>query len=268
MCRPYTPANKYSVALMPILHRAWGKYAQAGASGIALAVFIASELMLEKLVIVTGTVMTKLESWQMYMCYVPAEWFETRTWSPIDVLIGEYSPTFKIHFYAIAVALILTLLNSFYGFGRICQGEGRERLRALILQSVSTGLFLGLCILACFTAFWRTGELLVSPLSASLMCLFFMTFGVTMGIFTGSLLLRFSRAVCLGIAGGVASATALLMYIGELCLLHGHLYRFGTSFPFKGMGVLVLAPIDLLVILASGVLTWLILRAEYRRENI
>jgi hypothetical protein len=34
------------------------------------------------------------------------------------------------------------------------------------------------------------------------------------------------------------------------------------------MGVLVLAPVDLLVILASGALTWLILRAEYGRENM
>jgi hypothetical protein len=264
---PITLAVLLGVVLMPLFLRLWGKYAQACASGIALATFFTSELLLEKLVIVTGTVMAKLESWQMFMCYVPAEWYETRTWSPIDVLIGEYSPTFKIHFYAIAIVLILSMLNCFYGFGHIASGEGGERKRALILQSVSTGLFLGLCILACFTAFWRTGELLVSPLSASLMCLFFMTLGVTMGIYVGSLLLRHTRAVCLTTAGVVASATVLLMYVGEMCLLHRHLYRFGTAFLFRGMGALVLAPVDLLVILAPGLLTWLILRVEYRREN-
>jgi hypothetical protein len=59
----------------------------------------------------------------------------------------------------------------------------------------------------------------------------------------------------------------LLMYVGEMCLLHRHLYRFGTAFLFRGMGALVLAPVDLLVILAPGLLTWLILRVEYRREN-
>ena len=144
---PYLPISLAviaGVALMPLLLRAWKQYALAGASALGLGVFLTSELMLENWVIVTDTVMSTLESWQMYMCYVPPEWFETRTWRAVDILIGEYSPWFKLHFYAIAVVLILAMLNSFYGFGRITVGEGRERLRPLILQSVSTALFLGL----------------------------------------------------------------------------------------------------------------------------
>ena len=184
---PYLPvalAVIIGVALMPLLIGYCRKYALLAASGVGMGVFLTSELMLENWVIVTDTVMAKLESWQMYMCYVSPDMFETRTWRAIDVLIGEYSPWFKLHFYIIAVVLILAFLNCFYGFGQMIVSGRRERIRHLILQSVAAVLFLGLCILACFTAFWRTGEITVSPLSASLMCLFFVVFGVTMGIFT------------------------------------------------------------------------------------
>ena len=256
---PVTLAVLIGVAILPLCLRAWGKYAQAGASAIGLGIFFASELLLENLVIVTGTVMTKLESWQMFMCYVPAEWFETRTWRAVDVLIGEYSPTFKLHFYAIAVVLILTSLNCFYGFGRIVSGQGRDRLRVLILQSVSTVLFLALCILACFTAFWRTGELTVSPLSAVLMCLFFLLFGVTMGLYSGSFMTGMSDKLRVGLSAAVSAVVVLIMYVGELCLLHGHLYRFGTGFFFEGLGPLVLAPVDLAVVLLSAAVTLLLL---------
>ncbi len=260
---PYLPVSLAviaGVALMPLLLRAWKKYALGGASAIGMGIFLASELMLENWVIVTDTVMTTLESWQMYMCYIPADLFETRTWRAVDVLIGDYSPMFKLHFYVIAIVLILAFLNSFYGFGQMIVSGGRERLRPLILQSGCAALFLGLCILACFTAFWRTGEITVSPLSASLMCVFFIVFGVTMGVYTGSFLLRRPRAVLLGISAAVSTAVTVVMYIGELFLLSGHLYRFGTGFLFDALGALVLAPIDLIVILASGGITALMLR--------
>ena len=261
---PYLPvalAVIAGVAIMPLLLRIWNKYALAVASAVGLVIFFSTELMLEHWVIVTDTVMSTLESWQMYMCYVPAEWFETRTWRAVDILIEEYSPWFKLHFYAIAIALILSLLNAFYGFGRMLLGEGRERHSALILQSVSTLSFLGLCILACFTAFWRTGELTVSPLSAFLMCLFFALFGITMGLYVGSFLMNRSCRIRSGISAAAAMAVTALMYIGELCLLHGHLYRFGEGFLFAGLGALVLAPVDLIVILLSGGITAVILKS-------
>ena len=260
---PYLPvalAVIIGVALMPLLIGYCRKYALLTASGVGVGVFLASELMLENWVIVTDTVMAKLESWQMYMCYVSPDMFETRTWRAIDVLIGEYSPWFKLHFYIIAVVLILAFLNCFYGFGQMIVSGRRERLRHLILQSVAAVLFLGLCILACFTAFWRTGEITVSPLSASLMCLFFIVFGMTMGIFTASFLTTRSRPAVLSVSAAVASAVTLIMYIGELILLSGHLYRLGNGFLFDGLGALVLAPIDLIVILLSGGITAVILK--------
>ena len=267
---PYLPialAVIIGVALMPILIGCCRKYALLAASGVGLGVFLASELMLENWVIVTDTVMAKLESWQMFMCYVSPDMFETRTWRAIDVLIGEYSPWFKLHFYIIAVVLILAFLNCFYGFAQMIVSGKRERLRHLILQSVAAVLFLGLCILACFTAFWRTGDITVSPLSASLMCLFFIVFGVTMGIFIASFLTKRPRSVVLSVSAAVASAVTLIMYIGELILLSGHLYRFGSGFLFDGLGALVLAPIDLIVILLSGGITAVILKPIANRKT-
>jgi hypothetical protein len=249
------------VAIMPLLFRMVRKYALTVASAVGLGVFFASELVLENWVIVTDTVMTTLESWQMFMCYVPPEMFETRTWRAIDVLIGDYSPWFKLHFYIIAIVLMLTFLNCFYGFGQMIVSGRRERMHHLILQSVSSVLFLGLCILACFTAFWRTGEITVSPLSAFLMCLFFIVFGVTMGLFTASFLTKRPRSAVLSVSAAVSSVVTLIMYIGELILLSGHLYRFGNGFLFDGLGALVLAPIDLIVILLSGGITAVILKS-------
>ena len=55
-----------------------------------------------------------------------------------------------------------------------------------------------------------------------------------------------------------AAITVIVMYIGEMILLSGHLYRFGHGFLFDGLPGIVLAPIDIAVILLSGALAALI----------
>ena len=119
---PYTPISLaviIAVLLLPALIKYMKKFALISASAISLGVFFASELLLESKVIVTSAVKTTLENWQMFMCYVPPEEYRTRTWRAIDVLIGDYSPAFKIHFYIISVVLILALINCFYGFAQM-----------------------------------------------------------------------------------------------------------------------------------------------------
>lgn len=252
---PYTPISLaviIAVLLLPVLMKYAGKFALAASSVISLIVFFVSELLLESKVIVSSSVTTTLESWQMFMCYVPPENYKTRTWRAVDVLIGEYSPAFKIHFYVISVVLILALINCFYGFGQIIIAKNKSRLKALVIQSVSTALFLGLCIFACFTAFFRDGEITVSALSAVLMSLFFVVFGVTTGIYAGSFLIGKKKTLSVLLPSIFASLVTLIMYIGEMILLSGHLYRFGSGFLFDGLAGIVLAPIDILVILASG----------------
>ena len=55
-----------------------------------------------------------------------------------------------------------------------------------------------------------------------------------------------------------AAVVTLVMYIGEMILLSGHLYRFGDGFFFAGIPGIVLAPVDIVVILGSGVMTAII----------
>ena len=199
----------------------------------------------------------------MFMCYVPPEgWGETvttyKTQTAVDILMGDYNHAFKLHFYIISVVLIITILNCLYGFGQMIKNGDKKRCKSLILQSVCSLVFLGLCILACFTAFWRDGSIQVSPLSASLMSVFFILLGVTVGVFLGSFLLGKQRFVSIWIPAISASMMTFLMYIAEMFLLNGHLYSFGSGLLFDGLPGIVFAPIDLLVILLSGCITALV----------
>lgn len=255
---PYTPISLaviFGVLVMPLAIKYLRKWAFALSSALSLGVFFASELLLESKVIVTDTLSSTLESWQMFMCYIPRPEKHTA----IEILIGDYSPTFKIHFYVISVVLIITILNCFYGFGNMILGGSKKRLRALIMQSAASAAFLGMCIWACFTAFYRSGELTVSPLSALLMSTFFILFGIAMGIFAASYLGGRGKFISVVIPSVISVATSVVMYVGETFLLSGELYRFGEGAFFEGLGALVLAPVDILVVVASGALCAILL---------
>ena len=265
---PYTPISVAIIAgvfSMPLLIKVFKRFAFAGGAAVATGVFFGSELLFEqKVVVSTAETVTKLEDWQMFMCYVPPEgWGETvttyKTQTAVDILMGDYSPAFKLHFYIISAVLIITILNGLYGFGQMIKNGDKKRCKSLTLQSVCSLVFLGLCILACFTAFWRDGSIQVSPLSASLMAVFFILLGVTVGVFLGSFLLGKQRIVSIWVPAISASVMTFLMYIAEMFLLNGHLYSFGTGLLFDGLPGIVFAPINLLVILLSGCITALFL---------
>ena len=264
---PYTPISVAIIAgvlLMPLFIKVFKRFAFAGGAAVATGIFFGSELLLEqKVVVSTAETVTKLEDWQMFMCYVPPEgWGETvttyKTQTAVDILMGDYNPAFKLHFYIISIALIITILNCLYGFGQMIKSGDKKRCKSLILQSVCSLVFLGLCILTCFTAFWRDGSIQVSPLSASLMTAFFILLGVTVGVFLGSFLLGKRKLVSIWIPAISAAVMTLLMYIAEMFLLNGHLYSFGSGLLFDGLPGIVFAPIDLLVILLSGCITALV----------
>ena len=266
---PYTPIALslfVGVALIPIATKYFKKYALLGATAISTAIFFASEFILEKAVIVTRTItetvglvdVSKLEDWQMYMCYIPPNSFEERTWTEVDVLMGEYSPAFKLHFYIISIVLIISILNCFYGFAKMIQTGDKSRRKSLIIQSVASSAFLGMCIWACFTSFYRNGDITVSALSALLMSIFFVLFGVTVGIYMASFTLNKKPLISVWLPSISAAIVTLIMYIGEMILLSGHLYRFGNGFFFNGIPGIVLAPVDIVVIIVSGVIAALI----------
>ena len=264
---PYTPISVAIIAgvlLMPLFIKVFKRFAFAGGAAVATGIFFGSELLLEqKVVVSTAETVTRLEDWQMFMCYVPPEgWGETvttyKTQTAVDILMGDYSPAFKLHFYIISIVLIITILNCLYGFGQMIKSGDKKRCKSLVLQSICSLVFLGLCILACFTAFWRDGSIQVSPLSASLMTVFFILLGVTVGVFLGSFLLGKRKLVSIWIPSISSAVMTLLMYIAEMFLLNGHLYIFGSGFIFESLPVIVFAPIDLIVILLSGCITALV----------
>lgn len=261
---PYTPialALLVCVALIPVALKYFEKYALLFGTVISTVLFFVFEFILERAVTVTRTVtgiFSTLEDWQMFMCYVPPNSFEERTWTEVDVLMGEYSPAFKLHFYIISIVLIISILNCFYGFAKMIHTGDKSRRKSLVIQSVASGAFLGMCIWACFTAFYRNGDIQVSALSAVLMSVFFVLFGVTVGIYIESFTLSKKPLLSVWLPSVSAAVVTLVMYIGEMILLSGHLYRFGDGFFFAGIPGIVLAPVDIVVILGSGVMTAII----------
>ena len=261
---PYTPialALLVCVALIPVALKYFKKHALLFGTVISTVLFFVFEFILERAVTVTRTVtgiFSTLEDWQMFMCYVPLNSFEERTWTEVDVLMGEYSPAFKLHFYIISIALIISILNCFYGFAKMIHTGDKSRRKSLVIQSVASGAFLGMCIWACFTAFYRNGDIQVSALSAVLMSVFFVLFGVTFGIYIESFTLNKKPLLSVWLPSVSAAVVTLVMYIGEMILLSGHLYRFGEGFFFAGIPGIVLAPVDIVVTLGSGVMTAII----------
>lgn len=273
---PYTPiciAVIVGVFLMPLCIKLFKRFALAGGAFVAIGLFFVIELLFEqKVVVSTAETVTKLEDWQMFMCYVPFDRLNEKvttykTQTAVDILMGDYNPAFKLHFYIISVVLIITILNCLYGFEQIIMNDEKKRYKSLIIQSTCSLLFLGLCILACFTAFWRDGSIRVSPLSATLMAVFFVLLGITVGVFVGSFLLGRAKCVSVLIPAIVAAVMTLLMYVGEMILLNGHLYKFGIGNIFNSIPGIVLAPIDLLIIMASGGITASIFMILNRGKN-
>jgi hypothetical protein len=255
---PYTPIGLsliVGVLLIPLLQKIFKKLDMIAGSIVALAVFFVTELLMESKVLVEADTFVVLGSWQMSLCYVPPEEYRTRTWEAVDILLGGYNPYFKLHFYLISVVIIIAFMNFLYGFARMILTGNYKRRKALILQAVTAVLFLAMCIWACFTAFYRTGELTVKPVSAVLMGTFFALLGVTAGIFSASLAIGKKRLFSTIIPSVTSVLVTVLMYIGEMILLNGHLYRFGRGLLFRGLQKMVLAPIDIIIILAAGAIT-------------
>lgn len=256
---PYTPlciALIAAVALTPLLYRLTKRFALAAASLLGTGIFFGAEIFFEQIKVLEGyTTPVPLQIWQYSLCVATPEVLQ----SIGEPIYAENNPAFKFHFYIIAVIILLTLTGVVYGFYQMFQ-EGRyDKKKALIIQLMSSAVFVGLCVLACFTAFWRNGTLNISPLSAACMILFFVVYGVTAGTYTGTFLLGQRRVLSCLVPAVTAALITLVMYIGELVLTGGVLFSFGKSFFFRAIGFIPFAPVDIFVIIASGALSYLIM---------
>ena len=266
---PYTPiaiALILSAVLMPAAVKLFKRFALPAVSVFGTGIFLLSEIMFEQVTVFYGNSIWGIDSWQAFTCYMTPEAMRMQT-TVGEALAIRYSPIFKLHFYLIAILIVLAVIGVVYGFGNMIREKNYGKKKPLIIQTAAVGVFIGLCILACFTSFYRTGELNISAVSSWLMSVFFIVFGLTAGVYTGSLLYFKKPAVSGLLPALIASATTLIMYIGELVLMGGVLFKFGDGFLFDPIGGCPFAPVDFIVILMSGVITCLILFLIRRREE-
>ena len=255
---PYTPisiALIVSTALMPLIFKLFRRYTLPVVSLLGSVLFFISEIGFEKIKVIEGYVKMPLESWQLSLCMATPEVLRS-IGKPI---YATYNPVFKIHFYIIAIVIILAVLNVNYGFSKMIREQNFSKKRPLIAQAVSALLFIGLCILACFTAFYRNGTIHISPLSAILMSVFFIVFGITVGIYCGSIFYGKSKLMSKIIPAITASLTTLIMYIGELLLMGGVLFKYGDGFLFEPIAAIAFSAADIVIILASGIITYFLM---------
>lgn len=266
---PYAPisiALIIVVLLMPVIYRLFKKRTLLAASILGTAVFGLTELGFEKIPVIENYTSLKLplESWQYSLCAATPEVLRS-IGKPV---YAENNPAFKLHFYLIALVIILAVINVVWGFTKMIREQDFAKKRPLIAQLVCVSVFLGLCILACFTAFYRNGTLNISSLSAVLMSIFFVVFGVTAGTYIGCIFYGRKKLLSVVVPSLAASATTIIMYVGELILMDGKLFVFGKGVLFKPLGGISFAVTDFIIIILSGVITYFLMKLLNCKEEV
>lgn len=251
---PYTPmcmAIIVSAALLPLIYRLSKRFSLVITSFIGVGLFFAGEQYFEQLKVVEEFKSLPLDSWQYSLCVATPEVLKS-IGKPI---FADNNPAFKAHFYLIAIVIILSVISVLYGFMRMFKEDLYQKKKPLLVQTVCVALFVGLCILACFTAFYRNGTLHISPISSFLTGLFFIVFGVTFGTYFASLLYGKSRLISIWNPAIIAMLTTIAMYIGELVLMDNCLFVFGNGMFFEPLGTVPFSVCDILIVLTSGIIT-------------
>ena len=252
---PYTPmciAIIVCTLLLPLLYKIFKRYSVLILSALGIALFIAGELFFEQIKVLEGYKKVPLESWQLSLCIATPEVLMAIG----EPIYAENNPSFKVHFYIIAIVIILIVVGILYGFTRMLKEGLYEKKKPLIMQTVSVIIFIALCILACFTAFFRNGTLYISPLSAFLTGLFFIVFGVAFGLYFAGYLFGRKKLLSVVIPSIIASFTTLVMYVGELMLMDGELFIFGKGFFFEPLFKSpAFSLCDIIIIILSGIIT-------------
>ena len=243
------------ICFMPIIYKKLKRWTLPGSSLIGAAIFFVCEFAFESIAVVEGDMKLPLESWQFSLCVATPEVLRT-IGKPI---YAQNNPAYKVHFYLISIIIIMAVVNLVSGFTKMLKEQDFSIKKPLFTQLVSVVVFVGLCILACLTAFYRNGSINISPLSATLMSIFFIMFGVTFGTYIGSIFYAKKKLLSVLVPTAASMATTIAMYFGELILMGGKLFSFGRGFLYDPMGSIPFAIIDLIVIIASGAVTYLLM---------
>ena len=251
---PYTPmciAIIASAALLPAIYKLSRRFSLIIDSCIGVVLFFATELFFEQIKVVEGYQTLPLDSWQYSLCIATPEVLQ----SIGEPIYAENNPAFKVHFYLIAIVIILSVIGVLYGFMKMLKEGIYQKMKPLVVQTVCVTIFVSMCILACFTAFYRNGTMYISPLSAFLTGLFFVVFGVTLGAYFASHLYGKSQLLSVWVPAIIAMLTTIVMYIGELVLMDGCLFVLGRGILFEPLGAVPFSVCDILIVMISGIIT-------------
>ena len=256
---PYTPiciSLIVCTALLPLIFKFTKKFVLPILSILSVLLFLGSEIVFEQVAVFTDlSTKMNIETWQMLSCVMTPQ-VSHSIWDSLSI---RYNSSFKIHFYAIALLIVLASISTIYGFYKNAYTQNFERKKLLVVQFVSVFAFISLCILACFTAFFRTGDINISPLSAILMTMFFMLFGISSGVYTGTLLYGKRKFLSVMIPSATAVLVTLFMYFAEMVMMDWNLFRFGNGLLFDRLGAIPFSLIDIMTMLLSGAVTYFIL---------
>ena len=256
---PYTPISIALIvctAMLPLILRLCKRFALIALTVLGIALFLAAEIMFEQIAVFTDvSSKMKIEIWQMLSCVMTPQ-VSNSVWDSLNI---RYNPSFKIHFYAIAILIVLSVIGVIYGFYKMAQTQDFKKKKPLTAQLISVLVFIGLCVLACFTAFFRTGDINLSPLSAFLMTAFFLVFGITAGVYIGTWLYGKKKMISIIIPSIVAILITVVMYIGEMIMMGWTLFQRGTGFLFDRLWFIPLSFFDIITILFSGIITYFVL---------
>ena len=262
---PYTPlclALLLITLLMPLLFRWCKRWTLPAASLLGSAAFLLAEMGFEGIRVLEGYSTLPLESWQYSLCIATPEVLQ----SIGDPIYAENNPAYKVHYYLIALVLLLCAVQCIYLFLKMCRDGDISRRRPLIAGLCALLVFAGLCVLACFTAFYRNGTRDISSLSAALMALFFIAFGTVAGPYTGTLFYGKKPLLSRWMPVVIAILITAAMYVGELILMGGVLFQLGNGWAFiPAIGPFAIA--DMFVMLASGVITYGVMAALGHRKE-
>ncbi len=257
-------------ALQPLLLRLRGRWVLPSLMAAVYGVFFAIEQVLENIQINTNGLASiqgshpapRLDMWQAMSCYISPEAVKAAELRE-RAFIGENgfyyvvgNSAYKIHYYLISLILIVMACGLIYGLGRMFRDRDYAKKKAVILQGVSLAVLVSICAFANLTGFFCTTAPIQTPLASVLTCLFFVLLGLAAGVYTGSFLVGKGKSAALWIPSLTAAGVTVLMYVGEAVMMDGGLYRFGSGWFFAGLPGISLAPVDILIVLLSGSLTW------------
>jgi len=252
-----------AAALLPAIYRLSKPFSLVITSGVGVGLFLIGEMLFEKIKVVEGYTTMPLQSWQYSLCVATPEVLR----SIGEPIYAENNPAFKVHFYMIAIVIILSVIGLLQGFMKFFTEGLHQKKKTLIVQAVCIVSFISLCILACFTAFYRNGTLYISPISAFLTGLFFIVFGITFGMYFAGHLHGKRKLLSILLPSIIAMLTTVAMYIGELVLMDGYLFIFGNGVFFEPLGPIPFSMCDILIILISGIITASLSILLNRSEN-